>query len=305
MNSPTIKYFPNFLIIGAQKAGTTSIYYYLNQHPQIFMSPIKEPGFFDFENEKLDFKGPRDKDCYAQVITDLDDYCKLFQNAQDKIVLGEATTWYLYSPKAAERIQYYIPNAKLIAILRNPVDRAYSAFMHAIRDGREPIKNFSKALQQEEKRIQQNWEYIWRYKSMGLYHVQLRRYFDRFDKSQIKVYLYEDLEASPEDLIQDIFEFLGVDENFTPSILKKYNISGSPRSQFFHHFLNTSYSIKEPLKKIIPSDSRERIRASLEKLNLKKSPIPHVTRVQLVRQYSDDILKLQDLIDRDLSAWLE
>src|SRR5688572_7713518 len=127
---------PNFLIIGAAKAGTTSLYSYLNQHPQIFMSPVKEPNFFALEGEKLNFRGPGD----AQVInrysiTQLESYRAHFKGITQETCIGEASTLYLDHPKAVERIQHYTPKARLITILRDPVERAFSNFLHAVRDG--------------------------------------------------------------------------------------------------------------------------------------------------------------------------
>ena len=296
---------PNFLIIGTQKAGTTSLASYLKEHPQIFMSPIKEPGFFDFEGQKPNFFGPGDQELYDHVPTEIESYSKLFQGVYNEIAIGEATTWYLYSPRAPERIKHYIPNAKLIIILRNPVDRAYSAFLHARRDGREVITDFSQALREEETRIDQNWEYLWRYTQMGFYFDQLKRYFKEFDRSQIKVYLYEDLNNNPAILLKDIFKFLNVDTTFMPDICVRSNISGIPRSRRLYDFLKTKNIIKEFFKPFLPSRLRQQILSSLRQLNLPKPEFSPAIRSQLTEVYREDVLKLQDMIHRDLSTWLD
>ena len=192
MNNETEKkiIMPNFLIIGAAKSGTSAIYHYLKQHPQIYMSPIKEPYFFAFEGEKLNFQGPG-LTINESSIKEIESYRNLFQGVSDEVAIGEASTLYLYIPKAPTLIKQYVPNIKLIAILRNPVDRAYSSFMHLIRDQQEPITDFAQALKAEESRIQNNWGFLWRYQDIGFYSVQLKRYFEKFDRSQIKVYLYD------------------------------------------------------------------------------------------------------------------
>ncbi|NET04135.1 MAG: sulfotransferase [Symploca sp. SIO2B6] len=296
---------PNFLIIGAQKAGTTSLYHYLDQHPQIYMSPEKEPGFFDFEGEKINFCGPGDQDVYSHVSTSIEAYSRLFKDAANKIAIGEATTWYLYSQKAPECIKHYIPDVKLIVILRNPVDRAYSSFMHAIRDSREPLSDFTQALLEEEVRIKNNWEYLWRYQDMGFYSVQLKRYFEKFDHSQIKIYLYEDLNTNPKELLRDIFRFLGVDETHIPEVFTRLNISGPRKNKTLDAFLRDKNPVKNFLKPFFPVGVRKRVANYLRTNNFVKSQCPLDVRRELIEVFRKDIFELQNLIQRDLSPWLE
>ena len=298
---------PNFLLIGAQKAGTTALHYYLKEHPQIYMSPIKEPGFFDFEGQKPSFIGPGDQELYEHVPTDIESYCQLFQGVSDEIAIGEATTWYLYSSRAPKRIKHYIPDVKLIVILRNPVDRAYSAFMHAVRDGRELITDFPQALKQEEIRINQNWEYIWHYKQMGFYYVQLKRYFELFDRSQIKVCLYEDLKDNPVALTQDICQFLNIDQTLISGSPPRRNVSGFAKNKLLDHFLKKQNAqwLKTPFKLFLSPKMRENIVVNLKNRNRTKPQIPPVIKIQLAEMYREDILQLQELIERDLSIWLE
>lgn len=161
---------PNFLIIGAAKSGTSSIYDYLKQHPQIYMSSIKEPIFFAFEGEQIDEFGPFNDDPLAKgtltnSATNIDDYQALFRDVDGEKAIGEASVRYLYFSKSPNRIKKYIPEAKLIAILRNPVDRAYSHFLMNLRKQFEPLNDFSKALQAEEKRKLDNWGWDWHYLS--------------------------------------------------------------------------------------------------------------------------------------------
>jgi len=297
---------PNFLIIGAIKTGTTSLYYYLKQHPQIYMSPVKEPGFFAFEGEKLDFLVDTiNKDFVAQLKTDIESYCELFKGVSREIAIGEASAMYLYNPKAPERIKYYIPNVKLIAILRNPVERAYSHFLQRVMKGLEPLKDFTQAIQEEETRIGNNERQSPHYIQMGFYYIQLRRYFDRFNQNQIKVYLYEDLKDNPIGVLQDIFHFLGVDETFIPDTSLRHNVTGIPKSRLLHRFLTRPNFIKAPFKPLFPEKLRKRIVMNLKNRNLVRPPLPPEVHNWLIRLYRDDILRLQDLIQRDLSKWLE
>jgi hypothetical protein len=302
---------PNFLIIGAQKAGTTSLYHYLAQHPQIYVSPIKEPNFFASEGEKPDPSRPS--------INDIDDYENLFDGVSDERAIGEASPWYLYSPKARERIKHYIPQAKLIAILRDPAERAYSQFLHFVRDGREPTTDFVRALREEEVRVRENLAAghdtgraaSGAYVGRGLYHAQLEGYLELFDRSQIKVLLSEELNDDPVGTLQDVFRFLEVDDTFVPSVSTKHQVAGLPKNRLLHAFLtrpNLARRVFRMVKLYLPPALRLRIANNLVQLknqNFVEPPdLPAEARKQLVEVYREDILKLQVLIDRDLSSWL-
>ena len=291
---------PNFLIIGAAKAGTTSLAQYLKQHPQVYISPVKEPYFFSLEGQKRDFQGPGDPETFAKAVTNLEDYQNLFAGVAGEVAIGEASVSYLHTPLAAKRIYKYLPNVKLIVILRNPVDRAYACFMHQIREGHEPFTDFAQALAQEEKRIQENWMFLWHYQQNGFYYAQLKPYYNLFNRSQIKIYLYEDLQNDAATLVRDIFNFIEVDQNFVPDLSIRYNMSGVPKSWFVQNLLTKSNPIKYILRPLFPQKLRQIIR----KQNLAKPELPGQIRKELSQGYRDDILKLQDLVQRDLSNWL-
>jgi hypothetical protein len=294
---------PNFLIIGAAKSGTTSLYHFMNQHPQIYLSPVKEPHFFAFEGRDPSTQGPGDK--IVSAITNLEAYKALFKETANEIAIGEASTTYLYIPSAAERIRYHLPEAKLIAILRHPSERAYSAFMHLVREGRELLTDFDQALRAEEMRRCSNWEPLWHYTQEGFYYTQLKRYFDRFDQRQIKVYLHEDFSTNPLGILQDIFNFLEVDDVFIPDFSIRYNVSGIPRNRVLHTFVSKQNPVKMILKPFLSVRLRHRIRTKLMNRNLVKPPLSPAVRKQLIDLYREDILKLQNLIKRDLAQWLE
>ena len=304
---------PDFLIIGAAKSGTTALYHYLNQHPQVYMSPEKEPRFFALEGQTPDFRGPADHRGINRCrFTSIEAYRELFREASEAEVAGEASTLYLYSPEAPENIARHAPDAKLIVVLRNPVDRAYSAFLFMLRDSREPLDDFSLALEDEKRRIAENWGPEYHYLQRGFYYPQLERYLDRFGREKVRIYLYEDLMEDPDGVVRDMFRFLGVEDSFTPDMSSKHNVSGIPASKVLQRaylFLRGSSPLKSALKTLLPAKVRHRmyLRAlrSVQRRNLKKAPplSPRVRR-ELTEAYRDDILKLQDLIQRDLSKWL-
>jgi hypothetical protein len=297
---------PNFLIIGAAKSGTTSLYTWLNQHPQVYMTPTKETNFFAFEGEKLQYpKGTICEIYLSSCRTNLESYQEQFQGVSTEIAIGESSPSYLYYPKAAERIKYYIPDIKLIAILRNPVERAYSQFLHHARENFESCLDFNEALQHEQDRIRDQWWWGYFYLDSGFYYPQLRRYMDLFKKEQIRVYLYEDLRDKGDDLLRDIFNFIGVNDNFSPDTSAKYNVTGIPKNRLLHHFLSKPNFLKSAVKGIIPQEVGSRITTKLRNSNLVKPQFPEDVRAKLIKSYEQDILALQDLIERDLAAWLK
>ena len=298
---------PNFIVIGAGKSGTTALYRYLEQHPQVYMSPVKETNFFALDGKKADFRDPSAAQrINSWSVTRLKDYQALFDRASGEAALGEASPLYLYDARTAGRIRHYLPDARLIVVLRNPAERAHSAFTHLVRDGLEPHADFGRALAQEDQRVADHWSWIWHYKRMGFYYEQLNRYYDLFDREQIAVYLYEDLKSDPANVVVDIFRRLGIDPQFRPDTSVRFNRSGVPKSKALHSFLMRSSPLKAPFKRFIPTGVRKRLVADLRNRNLREPPrLSQEMRLSLAEAYRDDVLKLQDLIQRDLTGWLE
>lgn len=258
---------PSFIILGAAKAGTTSLYHYLQQHPQVYLTPLKETNFFALQGQHLCFAGPGDDGFVNRLsITCPNSYAAQFDGVRDEIAVGEASPLYLYHPLVAQRIRENVPEARLIAILRNPVDRAYSAFLHLVRDNREPHRDFQTALEHEQERIEANWEHIWHYVAMGRYFEQVKRYFDLFPREQIQISLYRDLRSDLRSYLKETTRFIGADDSFEFNINTRYNEATLPLEQ------------RPPL-------------------------LPEV-RARLQDELRDDILRLQDLIERDVSHWL-
>jgi hypothetical protein len=295
---------PNFIIIGAAKSGTTALYQYLKQHPKVFMSPVKEPMFFALEGQNMDFCGPGDPEYLKRTINDFEDYCALFQQVSDESAIGEASVWYLYSNDAVKRIKHYVPKAKLIAMLRNPVERAYSNFVFYIQVGREPLVDFAQAIEAEKLRIQKNWGWGFHYIQRGFYYRQLKAYYKSFDKSQIRVYLYDDFTDDPITVLQDIFKYLAVDDSFVPDMSKRHNVSAIVNYKTLYVFLKRLNPIARMLDPFVPDVLYRQAKNDIKNKLIKKPTFPPELRSKLIEIYREDILKLQDILMRDLSNWL-
>lgn len=297
---------PNFILIGAAKSGTTALYRSLEQHPEIYMSPKKEPNYFG-----LGFGRPRyhepvsdSRRRWREPIDTLDAYLGLFRDVGAEKAIGEGSPGYLYDPCVPDRIEALIPNVKVIAILRNPVDRAFSSFMHAVRDAKEPIPDFARALAAEDQRVRENWHPFWHYRRRGLYYHQLKRYFERFGEGRVGVFLYDDLVRDSVGLSQAVFRFLGVGSTFVPHANVRFNASGLPRSQILQAFLTRPSPVRRALRRVLPVSLRSPAQARLQHLNLRRAPpMKAEVRMELTRYYREDVRRLEDLIGRDLSGW--
>ena len=295
---------PNFVVVGAARAGTSMLYECLKQHPQVYVSPMKEPRFFAYEGDQVHRGGPGEQ----RIITSLKAYQALFYGVSNEIAIGEVSPLYLYSAVAPERIKHHIPDAKLIAILRDPAERAYSHFMLNVRNQREPLTDFREALQAEETRILSGWRANWHYRQRGFYYAQLERYLDCFDRDQIRVYLYDDLRADPAGVLEDVFRFLGVDDTFAPDMASRVNVSGVPKNKVVNKVFAGMARLKPALSAVLGKRWRNRLFVVYTRLcnrNLYKPPLSPDVRAELIQAYRQDVLRLADLLQRDLASWLE
>jgi hypothetical protein len=299
---------PDFLIIGAQKAGTTALHHFLDQHPDIYMCPVKETNFFAMEGRPVAFEGPGDREALARnalvtTITDLDAYARLFEDARAGQIVGEACPMYLYSDRAPERIAERLPGVKLIAVLRNPAARAFSAYTMLRQAGRETA-SFDEALHLEPERTTRNWEYAWHYAGAGRYAAQLERYFRRFPAEQIRVYLHEDLVASPDRVVNDILAFLGADKGHVINTSERHNVSGIPRSRLLHRILSDTGAVRAMARAAIPRAARQAAFKFAARKNSTRPTIDPAARERITEALRPDIERLSHLIERDLSHWL-
>jgi hypothetical protein len=236
----------------------------------------------------------------------LEAYQTLFNRVTSEKAIGESSPWYLLEEQVPKRIQCYIPYVKLIAILRNPVEQAYSLFQHYIREDMEPEADFLQAIRATEQRTRENWHPFWRYKHLGRYYTQLRRYYECFDKTQLRVYLYDDLQTDNLRLCQDVFRFLEVEATFIPNTSVRHNVSGIPKSKALQRLMLRTSPFRRVVGRTLSPSIKRYLRAKWQHLTLQKPPpMPVEAREELQKHHREEILQLQDLIHRDLSHWLK
>ena len=242
---------PNFFILGAAKSGTTSLYHYLNQHPEVFLSPVKEPTFFceDFQQVKNPIQ-----------------YFELFDGATDEKIIGEASHGYLTDPKVPRVLKSLFPDAKFVIILRNPAERAFSLYQHMRRQRFESISTFEKALKEEEARVKSedfknnNPQYFhnYLYFQSGFYGQQIQRYFELFDSKNFHITTLDKLKSDFENTMHRIYTFLNIatDVTVTPEIHNKgYKTGLSAIEKMLHlKVVKNNPVIKNTLSKINHSE---------------------------------------------------
>lgn len=319
MPEPHASKVPNFIIAGAPTSGTTSLYHYLRQHPQVFMCPIKEPTYFaaaDILARKdllpmLERQRPAlqaylaggNQRRHQLLVTRWDDYVSLFQNVRDHVAIGEASVSYLLFPSAARAIRSTLPGVRLIFLLRDPTERLYSAYLKALRS--DPDFTFRSWVLKEMKLSGDRRLEVHRFPiplDGGLYATQLGRFLDVFPRDQVRIYLYESYRAEPRAVLRDILVFLGVDPNHPLDTSRRHNETLVPRFPAITR-LRRRFLGNLPLIAWLPAPAGN----ALRKLYLRTKggfAIDPNDRRMVIDYYRDEIRRTEDLIGRDLSAWL-
>jgi hypothetical protein len=289
---------PNFIVVGAAKAGTTALYWYLSEHPAVYMSPVKETNFFAYG---LDAGGRLlygDPDVHRFPIKSLPEYERLFESVNGATAIGEASPIYLECPQAAARIRTLIPSARIVCSLRQPVERAYSDYlMYLRRRGRrfDPARELTATAAWA--RPDSRWMQVSRY------HQQLTRYFETFPREQIHVQLIDDFRPSPVGAVQEVYRFVGVDPAFMPDFDTPHAPGGMPASTLLEGFL-TSGAVVSAVKPWVPVGLANWMRR-LRTRNMRKPPaLPAALRQELTAHFRDDIASTSRLIGRSLEHWL-
>lgn len=296
---------PNFFIVGAAKSGTTALAQYLSEHPDVSMCYPKEPHYF-----------ASDMDGY-RAAKNLEEYLSLYETAgSESKRVGEASVYYLVSDVAIKNIYEFDPRAKILVMLRNPVDMVYSLHSQLYQSANEDIEDFSAAWRLvSQRRLGRsipkgcNDPKVLDYRSVAKFGEQLERVYKYFPNSQVKVILFDDFKSSTRDVYREVLKFLEINDDGQEEF-PVINPNTKPKYFFVKRLIKNQGPILQGIKKIVKSITGKKelgVAAAVNKLNTRvvdRKAMDKTIRGELVEEYQADVIKLSELISVDLSHWL-
>ena len=301
--------WPDFLVIGAPKAGTTALHAALAGHPELFMSPVKEPKFFLTDGPPpRRGGGPGDVQTYREHVWRREDYEALFDAAPPGALRGESTPFYLYDRRAQRRIRALIPGARMIAVLRDPVERAHSNWTHLWSAGLDPIGDFPAACAAEDRRVAAGWAPFWHYTRLGRYGEQLDHLFGLFPREQVFILRYRDLVGSPGPALDAICAFLGVAPG-TISQVPRENVTAHPVHSPSHRAVSGVLRAAAAAGRHLPGTTGTALTRPLERFLQRsarpRQPLTWEQRQQVLAYIEDDFRLLEKVTEADFADWQE
>lgn len=286
--------WPNFFLVGAAKAGTTSLYEYLSRCPGIFFPRIKEPHFF------TGVRPANERKFYIDAVTKREQYLRLFRKARNHAVVGDASPSYLWHPEAPRRIHSVAPDARIAIILRDPVERAYSHYLMDYREGVQHLP-FYEALIEDMSLPEKGWGVSWLYFELGLYARQIERYFAIFRPEQVKILLFDEFARDVKGTLRNILEFLQLDPSAVDKIdvSRKYNAYSAPRGPIARKLAGSKLS-RFLGQTIVPRELGEFIFYKFLVRDTVKPPIDARARDLLSSLYDSEVAKTEEILGRRL-----
>lgn len=292
----TDRWCPDFFVIGAYKSGTTTLHHLLRAHPELYLPARKEPSYYAFAGQPADAHPAA-----ATSVRDRSAYRDLFAAAPAGALTGEVSPAYLSVPRAFDALAAEAPDARFVAILRDPVARAYSDYLMYVRDGVEPLHDFAAALAQQDQRSERGLP-TGNYLSTGFYGSQLLPYYERFGPDPILVLLFEDFVADVVGSMRAVFAHLGVTPDVPLPADRRFNVSGVPSSRTSRVLLRARHRLAPTLGRAVPERAKQRIDRRLQR-RLERPPLDPVVQARLRRLYRDDVALLRRLTGHDLTRW--
>ena len=290
---------PNFLIVGVARCGTTSLYHYLKQHPDVGFPKIKEPKFFSVGAQRSPQFGPGDNTVWRNVITEEKEYFDLFSRIETSAIGEASSNYFYYHRHVIPLVKEKLGDVKIIICLRNPYDRAFSAYQNLVRDGREDLE-FHDALVREKSRREANFDWMWHYSNGSLYAEGVRAFITSF--TNVKIVFFEDLQKNPSLVCKQCFKFLDVSEEFKPDVSTKYSHSGRPRNLFLRFLMSRTgpmFFLRDFAIKIVPRYWLE----SLSGLLLSKDIVDTQSYEIMKDKVDEDIDELSSILKTDIAQW--
>lgn len=294
---------PNFLIVGSAKAGTTSLNTMLGQHPQVFMSARKETHHFMHVGRPSAWSGPGDEEMNGFCVADPAEYEDMFAAGAGLPAVGEASVFYMTSPSALEEARARLGDIRVVATLRDPSRRAFSAYSHLAMRAREDL-DFTGGLAAESERLAAGWEPLWGYHATGCYASQVESLFDVFGQQHVLLLRFEELMGRPEEQLRTVFEFVGVDPEVPVNAGARLNDTGRPRSRAVQKVLSGGDTrVRSVVRKAVPAGLRHRGWTALRRINLERTAADPAVLAQLRSAFAPDVRRVEALTGWDLSSW--
>jgi Sulfotransferase domain len=292
---------PDFFVAGAPKAGTTALHAALARHPSLCMSAVKEPKFFLTDGPPPTAGGPGDLRTYREHVWRRGDYEALFHGAPPGALRGESTPFYLYRRDAQQRIRALIPAAKLIVILRDPVERAHSNWTHLWSAGLDPVDDFVQACAEEDRRIAAGWADFWHYTTLGRYGEQLEQLYQAFPREQVLWFRYRTLIDQPAEVLDRLCAFLGVPGGILTEVPRE-NVTAHPERTLRHRAVSRAVRAGHAVLPAAVTSNLERI---LQQDSPPRRPLTWEQRRALIPRFEADIRLLEVITGEDFSDWLQ
>lgn len=298
---------PNFLIVGAGRSGTTALTEGLRRHPDVYVTMPKEPHYFAFHGQRPAFRGPGDDTTVNRLsVTDEQAYLDLYEAGQGHAARGEASvSTFHYHREAIPEILRLAPRAKIVILLREPVERAHSAFDYLKVRGFEPLDSLVEAVEAEDRRVADHWHHLWHYKGMSLYRDRVESFQVAFGAENVGIWFYDDLTRDFAGTLHEVLRFVGVDDSLAPADPVPFvNVSGKPRSRFVQaavHRVTAQATLRRIVKQLTTFEAREAVRRRLVKPN----EVPVEARAVLEPLFHEDLARLRVSIPSDRQpSWL-
>ena len=300
---------PTFLVVGGARCGTTGLVEGLRANPRVFVTDPKEPHYFALHSRGAHFTAPGDQHTINRVsVTDRDAYLALYPRKHDYLALGDASvsTMY-YFEDALPEVVAMNPAMKLVALLREPVDRAFSAHQYMRARGLEPVEDFMEAVALEPERRAAGWHHIWHYTAMSRYADSLAALQAAVPAHQLKICFYDDLNSDYAGMLQEVFDFLDVPVSGDAGAgadIPRVNISGQPKYKTAHAVIG-AITANERLRSTLKRTTSYRFRERVRRAMLKSSGVPAAAREELAPLFEEDLSRVRALLDQPVPTWLE
>jgi Sulfotransferase family len=295
---------PNFVVVGAAKCGTTSLFHYLKQHPDVFLPLRKELHYFSYDHLGRDAGGPGGSYILDFACATKEEYESYYLKVGSQAAVGEVSPSYFHYSEVSERLKAELAEPRIVIILRDPIKRAHSQYMHLVRDNRETLSFFD-ALMAEPDRIRAGWNVLWHYADSSLYSQRIKKYLDVFGSDRVKVLLFEEFLRNPEQELDGLFHFLNIARRQTIDTTRIYNRSGQPRSRALADFLARPNLLTTAARRWLPEELRDRIKNALLDLNTgRKKVIDDRSRAYLKDYFASDVRDVERILGRNL-RWLD